>query len=236
MDGLLAAANWIGSALCHQWDSHSYIINGVPLCLCARCTGMYLGALLTLGYLLIRTHGIVQMPRAPYLFAFVLFFAVWAGDGANSYVSALQGAPFLYTPQNWIRLTTGMLMGIGLGSLVYVILNLLLKPIHKSTAIPPLYARPRDFWILLALAAILVLIVASRWSELLYPLTFFLLVAMLVVNTAFWLGILSALATQPSQPAVFRRNVLIAFAVTLLILNLMAYARTLMSFPPEPLI
>src|SRR5215216_4498053 len=41
MDGL-------GFAVCHQIHTHSFAIVGHQLPLCARCTGMYLGALVTL--------------------------------------------------------------------------------------------------------------------------------------------------------------------------------------------
>lgn len=234
LNGLLWAANWIGSVLCHQWDSHSYIINGVPLCLCARCTGMFLGALLALVYLAVTTRGFVRMPRRPYLAVFLIFFVLWAGDGVNSYLTTLSGAPFLYPPQNLLRLTTGTLMGIGLGSLAFVILNLLLRPIPKGITIPPLYERASNFLILLGLGAILVMTIQSQRDWLLYPLTALMLFAMLAVMTTFWAGILSSLSMQPSQPVTVRRTVLIAFGMTLLVLNAMALVRAFSGLVIEP--
>src|SRR5262245_40935798 len=37
----------LGFGVCHQLLSHSLIIGGHPLPVCARCTGIYLGALVT---------------------------------------------------------------------------------------------------------------------------------------------------------------------------------------------
>ncbi|MEP7357390.1 MAG: DUF2085 domain-containing protein, partial [Anaerolineales bacterium] len=46
--GLLGKANAIGYAICHRIVSHSFLIAGEAMPLCARCTGIYLGALLGL--------------------------------------------------------------------------------------------------------------------------------------------------------------------------------------------
>ena len=236
MEWLLTTANWFGSALCHQWDSHSFIIDGVPLCLCARCTGMYLGAVLTLACLALRTREMVRMPRAPYLMAFLVFFVLWAGDGVNSYLTTVRGAPFLYQPQNLIRVVTGTLMGIVLGTLIFIILNSLLKPIPANRIISPLFTRAREFLILLALAAIVVVFILSQWDWLLYPLTALMLFAMLAVNTSMWLAITSSLSTNPTQPTVLRRNLLLAFGITFLLLNAIALARLYSGISFEPLI
>jgi uncharacterized membrane protein len=44
-DGFMNKVDAVGYAVCHRIFSHSFIINGRPMPLCARCTGMYLGAL-----------------------------------------------------------------------------------------------------------------------------------------------------------------------------------------------
>ena len=40
----------LGYAVCHQLEERSFCVHGVCSPLCARCTGMYLGAMLSLGY------------------------------------------------------------------------------------------------------------------------------------------------------------------------------------------
>ena len=47
-DPLLTTADWSGYALCHRITERSFTINGRQFPLCARCTGMYLGAALTI--------------------------------------------------------------------------------------------------------------------------------------------------------------------------------------------
>ncbi len=85
MDWIISLAHWFGSAVCHQWPAHSYFIAGVELPLCARCTGMYLGALLTILYHTWRHPRAIGMPRPWVLVAMVLFFVMWGGDGVNSF-------------------------------------------------------------------------------------------------------------------------------------------------------
>ena len=46
--GLLGKADAIGYAVCHRIDLRSFHLGDRQLPLCARCTGMYLGALLAL--------------------------------------------------------------------------------------------------------------------------------------------------------------------------------------------
>lgn len=234
MDWVLQLADWFGSALCHQWNSHSYIINGIPLCLCARCTGTYLGVLLTLGFLAARTRGIVRAPRAPYLAAFIVFFLLWAGDGTNSYLTSLRGAPFLYPPQNLLRVTTGILMGLGLGTLMFLILNSVLYPFTPGAEIPPLFARARDFFVLLVLAGIVVAVIQSQFDWLLIPLNALLLVAIFAVNTVIWLAFSSSMSAKPREPAVLRRNILLSFLLALLVLNALALARVWSGISMEP--
>jgi len=47
----------------------------------------------------------------------------WGLDGVNSYLTFFPGAPHLYEPRNWLRLTTGTLEGIALASVVLPVFN-----------------------------------------------------------------------------------------------------------------
>lgn len=222
MDWLLNTANWFGSAVCHQWDSHSYLIAGTPLCLCARCTGMYLGGLLTMAFLAWRNPRAAQLPRLPYLIALALFFFLWAGDGVNSFASEMLGRPFLYEPQNSLRLITGTLMGITLGSFLYLMLN---SNLYRDRYAPRVFEHARDFFMLCALALGLVLLVNSQMDWLLYPLSAFMLVAILVLNLSIW----TAFAASFMRVVTRRDELLPRFAigalVALLLLNAMALGR-----------
>lgn len=233
MDWLFTLANWFGSAVCHQWDSHSYIVNGVALPLCARCTGMYLGALLTLAYLSMRARREVQVPRPPYLFAFFIFFLVWAVDGVNSFLSTLRGVPFLYEPQNLIRLTTGMLMGLGLGTLLFLLMRSFTSRIIP-VEYPPLFDRARDFFLLLLLAGLLVVLVNTQWALLSVPLTALLLAAILVLTISLGTLMLTIFLERAPRPDALRRHVLSGALVTILFLSAIALARAAAGLSFEP--
>ncbi len=182
MDWLVSLAHWFGSAVCHQWPAHSYFIAGEELPLCARCTGMYLGGLLTLVYQAWRHPRAIGLPPAPVLGALMLFFVAWGADGVNSFVATVPTfVPALYPPQNILRLTTGMLMGISLGTMVFIMFNSL---VWRSYSPEKVLATPAEFLGLIGLGAVLVLVVNSQWDYLLLPITLTSLVAILTLNSA----------------------------------------------------
>ncbi len=188
MDWIISLAHWFGSAVCHQWPAHSYFIAGVELPLCARCTGMYLGALLTILFHAWRHPRAIGTPRPWALVLMVLFFFAWAGDGVNSFADYL-GFHSLYPPQNILRLTTGALMGITLGSLIFVMFNAL---IWRQVRPERILATPREFLALVGLMAVLVLAVNSQATLLLYPIQILSLIAILTLNG----GLMSAMAAN----------------------------------------
>jgi hypothetical protein len=97
----------------------------------------------------------------------VVFVAVWGFDGLNSYATLFPGAPNLYEPRNWLRLTTGMLNGVALVTFVLPIYNF---TIWRE----PTRARVIEtFWELVAIlpvVALVVLVVQAEIDILLYPL------------------------------------------------------------------
>src|SRR5512141_3146330 len=80
--GVLGKADAIGYAICHRIDSHSLHIGGRALPLCARCTGIYLGALL--GIVTMAVMGRARsggLPRRPVLLALIGFVGLMGIDG-----------------------------------------------------------------------------------------------------------------------------------------------------------
>jgi uncharacterized membrane protein len=117
--GLLNKADMIGYAICHRIPSHSLLVGERPLPLCARCTGTYLGAMLALGTFLITRRGATELPPFPVLLTLVGFSALMAIDGLNSYINLFPGRQGLYQPHNTLRLLTGTLNGLMMGSILY---------------------------------------------------------------------------------------------------------------------
>jgi len=107
------------SGVCHQFPEHSIIVAGVQLPLCARCTGLYLGALFSLGFIWAkgRTHA-GNLPSPLVLGLLLMFFVSWAVDGLNSYYHYLTSVVLLYPPSNQLRLLTGLGNGLTLASLI----------------------------------------------------------------------------------------------------------------------
>ncbi len=123
-DGVLGKANAIGYAVCHRIAERSFLLNGVPLPLCARCTGMYMGVMLGLGVLIAGGRGrAARLPPLRVLALLGVFVLILAVDGINSYLHLFPGFTGLYEPQNWLRLITGSLTGVGMIGLLLPAFN-----------------------------------------------------------------------------------------------------------------
>jgi uncharacterized membrane protein len=165
---VLGKADMVGYAICHRIPERSFFFNGRQLPLCARCTGTFLGAVLGLtAMLLYGRRRASQLPSVPVLAMLVLFTGVWGFDGLNSYLTFFPGAPHLYEPRNWLRLTTGLLNGLSLVIFIFPIFNFTLwrAPVAERVI--------KNMWELLALlpvVALLVLVIHGEVAWLLYPL------------------------------------------------------------------
>jgi uncharacterized membrane protein len=121
--GLLGKADAIGYAVCHRIDSRSFHLDDRALPLCARCSGLFLGAVIGLVYQQIRFPRRGGMLTIKTGIPFLLFFFSWAFDGANSYLHLIPGAPGLYEPNNVFRLFTGLGMGLAISAILFPAFN-----------------------------------------------------------------------------------------------------------------
>jgi uncharacterized membrane protein len=165
---LLGKADVVGYAICHRMPERSFVLGDRYFPLCARCTGTFLGALLGLAaMLLLGRRRASHLPPVPVLGVLVFFTGFWAFDGLNSYLTLFPGAPSLYQPQNWLRLTTGLLNGLALMIFVFPIFNFTLwRNPSPERAI-------KNIWELVAILPAVVLIILVIQTEigfLLYPL------------------------------------------------------------------
>ncbi|MHB1318032.1 MAG: DUF2085 domain-containing protein [Anaerolineae bacterium] len=103
------------SGICHRFPGHALTYGGQLSPLCARCTGMYCGALLFIVLLWAGGAGRRAGYAPGYVQGMVLALAVWwALDGANAFAFELLGRPWLYEPTGAIRLLTGLGVGMGI--------------------------------------------------------------------------------------------------------------------------
>ena len=184
--GLLGKADAVGYAVCHRIDARSFHLPGgraVPLC--ARCSGMFLGVMLGLlgpGLLFGRRRAGGFPPLA--MLAVMLGMTAWGGiDGANSFAHLLrgEGTPRLWQPTNFLRVTTGMLHGITMGTLILPVLN---ATLWADATGEPALGRWRELALLYVIGAALVAMVYSELPVFLYPLAFLSAVGVVVILSA----------------------------------------------------
>lgn len=105
----------LGYAVCHQIPARSFLLGGQQFPLCARCTGLYLGAMISMGFhFALGRKG--QFPRRSQLAILALFLLAFLGDGINSFSQLIPGLSPLYPPGNGLRLATGLGVGLGVGA------------------------------------------------------------------------------------------------------------------------
>ncbi len=129
--GLLGKADAVGYAICHRIGERSFHIGDRQLPLCARCTGEFFAAGISLLFLAVVSPRKSGMPGWKLGAPLLLFFIAFGIDGSNSYLyllkqssgGALANIPNLYIPNNTLRLFTGSGMGVALASILYPAFN-----------------------------------------------------------------------------------------------------------------
>lgn len=128
IDGKLVA---IGYAVCHRIDSHSLHIGDQQLPMCARCTGEFFAAFITLVFQFLFSPRAIRFPRRGLLVVLGIFALAFAVDGLNSYLAllkgmagrGLQGIANPYETTSVTRVITGSGMGILLGTVIFPLVN-----------------------------------------------------------------------------------------------------------------
>ncbi len=129
--GLLGKADAVGYAICHRIAERSFHIGDRQLPLCARCTGEFFSAAISLIFFAIVSPKKSGMPNWRLGAPLLIFFIAFGVDGSNSYLYLLKTTapgvfdkiPNLYIPNNTLRLFTGSGMGIALASILYPAFN-----------------------------------------------------------------------------------------------------------------
>ena len=180
-EGVLGKADAIGYAICHRIDARSFHLGNRQFPLCARCTGIYLGALLGIVTLAVTGRGRAGgLPPWKIMAVLAGFIALMGVDGVNSYLTLFPGLPHLYAPQNWLRLITGTLTGLTLGALIYPIFN---QTLWRHWTNQRVLANFRELGGWLVLAAIVIGLVLSDNPVALYPLALLSAVGVVVLLT-----------------------------------------------------
>ena len=227
--GLLGKADAIGYAVCHRIGLRSFYFGDRQLPLCARCTGMYLGAMLGLVYQLVigpKRTGVPPRGVIVVFISFVLFFGV---DGVNSFASLFPGVPFLYQPQNWLRLLSGTGMGLAVSAAIFPAFN---QTVWSTEDQSPTLSGFRSLGLLLFFGLLVDALVLSGNPLILYPLAIIsaagVLVLLTMTYTMVWLLVLKH-ENRISNLVELTLPVLGGFALSLVQIGLLDLGRYLLT-------
>jgi len=173
--GLLGKADAIGYAVCHRIGERSFHIGSYQLPLCARCSGMYLGAVTGLVFQSIAGWKRLKIPHWSVIVVLAVFFIAFGIDGSNSYLYLLKQVspgffpkiPNIYIPNNTLRLLTGSGMGLDIAVLLFPAFN---QTVWVDGEDKPAIKGWRTFGLLLVIQVILDLLVLTESPAVLYPL------------------------------------------------------------------
>ena len=156
----------LGYAVCHQIEDRSFRVHGICSPLCARCTGMYLGAILALIYQAFQGRK-AKAPPVWVIVVLALLFGWFGVDGLNSFLQFFPNFSGIYEPSNLLRLVTGMGVGLGIGTVLYVLFN---RTTWSNWVDESPYKKWYAFPLLLALAAGLIFVIQTNHALVIYPL------------------------------------------------------------------
>jgi uncharacterized membrane protein len=192
--GLLGKADGIGYAVCHRISDRSFHIGDRQLPLCARCSGMYLGAMIGLTYQAITGRKRQNFPRWSVGIPLILFVIAFGVDGANSYLylvksvapGVVENIPNLYIPNNVLRILTGSGMGLGLAVILYPAFN---QSVWKEAEEKPAL-NWKGLLIIIAITVCVDLLVLTESPIVLYPAAFIsaggVIVLLTIVYSIVW--------------------------------------------------
>ncbi len=174
--GILGKADSIGYAVCHRISERSFHIGDRQLPLCARCSGMYLGAMTGLVFQFITAGKRQKFPPWSVAIPLILFLLAFGVDGGNSYLylvksvapGALANIPNLYIPNQVLRLFTGSGMGLGMAAIIF--------PAFNQSAWLQAEDKPALDWkgllIVVGVTIVINLLVLTESPIVLYPVAF----------------------------------------------------------------
>lgn len=114
---LLEKLHFLGAGVCPQRPAHSFFLGPFQPPLEARMVGIYGGAVLALAWLGARRRlRRAGLPPLGTVALMLLFFGAMGLDGLNAFLADV-GWPHLYPPSNYLRLGTGILAGVSIGTI-----------------------------------------------------------------------------------------------------------------------
>jgi uncharacterized membrane protein len=186
--GFFGKLDAIGYAVCHRISERSFHIGTYQLPLCARCSGMYLGAMTGLIFQSVVGRKRGKTPHWSILIPLVLFVVAFGIDGVNSYLYLLKQIqpgilpqiPNIYIPNNTLRLLTGSGMGLGIAVLLFPAFN---QTVWADCEDKRAISGWKVFGLLVAIQVVLDLLVLTDSPIVLYPLAIISALGVLFILT-----------------------------------------------------
>jgi len=149
-----------GSAVCHGLAERSLSAGGVPLPLCARCTGLYLGFFVTFIYLGVkkRLSG-NKPPGLIFLSAAVFGICALMIDGITSYAGVRDS-------NNLLRLITGVLCGAPLPVLFTLAANFTPEKQNDEAIVEYFWEYPAIVCVTMIIGMMIYFGMINNWSAL----------------------------------------------------------------------
>lgn len=203
--------NWIGYGICHQIKARTLLFGSVYLPVCARDTGIYLGFVFSLLFLLLlfhRTHP-AGLPPLPMLVIGIVFILSLVVDGISSYAG-------WRATNNSIRLATGLLTGSSFPLFLYPVFN---YQIWKNSSSERILARPLHQLFFFLMLGTSYLIIAGQFP---FLAPFFPSLIILSVISTFWFVNMLLLSLIPiwSTKAESFKNLLLPGVLALFLTSL----------------
>lgn len=184
--GIIGKVNAIAYAVCHRIGTHSFYIGQQQMPLCARCTGMYLGAVLGIIFQSVTARRRAGFPGWKVGIFLGILFIAFAMDGTNSFLHFFPGMPSLYEPNNWLRLLTGTGMGLVIAAVLFPVVN---QSIWSTYDPEPAIKNWRPVAIMVLLSLVVDGLVLSGKPIILYPLAFISVAGVVILLTMLYMVI-----------------------------------------------
>lgn len=154
----------LGYSVCHQMTARSFHVDGHSFPLCARCTGMYLGAMVGLAYHLGWGRR-SSFPPLPIMYILAFFVAAFGIDGINSFTQFLPWAKHLYETTNLTRLISGTGMGVVISAIIAPAFN---QTVWANVVSQPALSNLKKLATILVVLAVLLLGIVGEYVPVMY--------------------------------------------------------------------
>lgn len=158
---------FLNSGICPQRPGHSYFFGEKQMPIEARMIGIFAGFALTTFILWFVGRGrAIHWPNRVTLPILLGLVGVMALDGLNATFHDL-GLVTLYPPQNWLRIITGTLSGIGMAGIILPVFN---QTLWKYAYDKTTFRRWWEIALMLIPGAVIVFGTISSWEIFFWPL------------------------------------------------------------------